>query len=242
MLCFNSFGQSADKPYPSFSAKDTLVDAASIRNSIEAIKTFESDDAQLLLKKINKSITGNPNNIIAYFVRGLFYRNVGKYDAAINDYSYILKNNISNKFRANALELRADAYYRKNEDSKAYTDAKKSIDLGNESKMLSEIIKDYEEKINDSNITQLEEETVLVCCPSCIKGKPTFMDYNICSNCKNWNSEYRRKVPCHVCKDTRKIPNGKCGLCNGKKNLKVTRSHYNQFKDDYVLFKKQTSK
>jgi len=24
-----------------------------------------------------------------------------------------------------------------------------------------------------------------------------------CSNCKNWNSEYSKKVPCHVCKDER---------------------------------------
>lgn len=24
-----------------------------------------------------------------------------------------------------------------------------------------------------------------------------------CSNCKNWNSEYKKKVPCHVCKDER---------------------------------------
>jgi uncharacterized protein (TIGR02145 family) len=26
-----------------------------------------------------------------------------------------------------------------------------------------------------------------------------------CPNCKNWNSEYRSKVACHVCKDTRKV-------------------------------------
>lgn len=26
-----------------------------------------------------------------------------------------------------------------------------------------------------------------------------------CSNCKNWNSEYRRKVACHICKDSRKV-------------------------------------
>ena len=26
-----------------------------------------------------------------------------------------------------------------------------------------------------------------------------------CPNCKNWNSEYKRKVACHVCKDTRSI-------------------------------------
>lgn len=26
-----------------------------------------------------------------------------------------------------------------------------------------------------------------------------------CKNCKNWNDEYRKKVPCHVCKDRRSI-------------------------------------
>jgi uncharacterized protein (TIGR02145 family) len=25
----------------------------------------------------------------------------------------------------------------------------------------------------------------------------------ICSNCKNWNAEYRSKTACHVCQDTR---------------------------------------
>lgn len=35
-------------------------------------------------------------------------------------------------------------------------------------------------------------------------------DVVLCSNCKNWNSEYRKKVPCHVCKDERgKIVQGK---------------------------------
>ena len=27
-----------------------------------------------------------------------------------------------------------------------------------------------------------------------------------CSNCENWNAEYRSKVPCHTCKDTRSVP------------------------------------
>jgi uncharacterized protein (TIGR02145 family) len=27
-----------------------------------------------------------------------------------------------------------------------------------------------------------------------------------CSNCKDWSAEYRRKVPCHTCKDTRRVP------------------------------------
>ena len=26
-----------------------------------------------------------------------------------------------------------------------------------------------------------------------------------CPNCVNWNAEYRRKVPCHTCKDTRSV-------------------------------------
>jgi uncharacterized protein (TIGR02145 family) len=27
-----------------------------------------------------------------------------------------------------------------------------------------------------------------------------------CPNCINWNAEYRRKVPCHTCQDTRSVP------------------------------------
>ena len=27
-----------------------------------------------------------------------------------------------------------------------------------------------------------------------------------CPNCVNWNAEYRRKVPCHTCKDSRSVP------------------------------------
>ena len=26
-----------------------------------------------------------------------------------------------------------------------------------------------------------------------------------CPNCANWNAEYRKKVPCHTCKDTRSV-------------------------------------
>ena len=35
-------------------------------------------------------------------------------------------------------------------------------------------------------------------------------NYIACSNCSNWNDEYRKKVPCHICKDERvKIVKGK---------------------------------
>jgi uncharacterized protein (TIGR02145 family) len=30
-----------------------------------------------------------------------------------------------------------------------------------------------------------------------------------CPNCVNWNAEYRRKVPCHTCQDTRSVPTPK---------------------------------
>jgi uncharacterized protein (TIGR02145 family) len=42
------------------------------------------------------------------------------------------------------------------------------------------------------------------------RGFPTFRIgeleiKKVCPNCKNWNSEYRSKVACHVCKDTRQV-------------------------------------
>lgn len=36
----------------------------------------------------------------------------------------------------------------------------------------------------------------------------------VCRNCYDWNAEYRRKVPCHVCQDTRRVSTGterRCG-------------------------------
>jgi uncharacterized protein (TIGR02145 family) len=44
-----------------------------------------------------------------------------------------------------------------------------------------------------------------------MKSKSGWSDYTsggsqTCPNCKNWNAEYRSKVPCHTCKDTRSVP------------------------------------
>ncbi|NBW59979.1 MAG: hypothetical protein EBR41_05370, partial [Crocinitomicaceae bacterium] len=58
-------------------------------------------------------------------------------------------------------------------------------------------------------------------CNSCrATGQVTRQSSSVCPNCENWNSEYRRKVACHVCKDTRKNPNIKtwketCTECKG---------------------------
>jgi uncharacterized protein (TIGR02145 family) len=58
-------------------------------------------------------------------------------------------------------------------------------------------------------------------CNSCRgTGQVTRQSSSVCPNCENWNSEYRRKVACHVCKDTRKNPNIKtwketCTECKG---------------------------
>jgi len=51
-------------------------------------------------------------------------------------------------------------------------------------------------------------------------GKETIQSPYECQNCKNWNTEYRRKVACNVCRDTRVNPNIKswtetCSSCNG---------------------------
>lgn len=51
-------------------------------------------------------------------------------------------------------------------------------------------------------------------------GKETKQSPYECQNCKSWNAEYRRKVPCNVCKDTRVNPNRTswketCSICNG---------------------------
>jgi uncharacterized protein (TIGR02145 family) len=37
-------------------------------------------------------------------------------------------------------------------------------------------------------------------------GWESYGGYKTCPNCMNWNAEYRRKVACHTCKDTRKVP------------------------------------
>lgn len=36
---------------------------------------------------------------------------------------------------------------------------------------------------------------------------------DVCRNCLNWNAEYRSKVPCHVCQDTRSVSKGTKRLC-----------------------------
>lgn len=58
-------------------------------------------------------------------------------------------------------------------------------------------------------------------CNSCTgSGQVTRQSSSVCPNCENWNSEYKRKVACHVCKDTRKNQNIKtwketCNECKG---------------------------
>lgn len=41
----------------------------------------------------------------------------------------------------------------------------------------------------------------------------------VCMNCANWSDEYRRKVPCHICKDTRVVYEKKCPMCGGTGKL-----------------------
>ena len=49
-------------------------------------------------------------------------------------------------------------------------------------------------------------------------GKKVLVQKKVCSNCINWNNEYRNKVPCHFCKDSRYVFSHytKCSSCKGK--------------------------
>jgi len=47
-----------------------------------------------------------------------------------------------------------------------------------------------------------------------------WVDPQECQNCVDWNSSYRSKVPCYICKDTRRTPNRRhkmitCTICKG---------------------------
>lgn len=50
------------------------------------------------------------------------------------------------------------------------------------------------------------------------EGKKVLVQKKACSNCINWNNEYRSKVPCHFCKDSRYVFSHytKCSSCKGK--------------------------
>jgi uncharacterized protein (TIGR02145 family) len=86
-----------------------------------------------------------------------------------------------------------------------------------------------------------------------MKSKSGWDNYEVnieCTNCKNWSNEYRMKMPCHVCKDTRVkgkktvsgngsntngfsgLPGGYCDIYGtsygiGKSGFWWTSSHYN---------------
>jgi hypothetical protein len=69
--------------------------------------------------------------------------------------------------------------------------------------------------VKSANIDDIES------CYSCRgTGQVTKQSSSVCPNCESWNSEYKSKVACHVCKDTRKNPNIKtwketCSGCKG---------------------------
>jgi antitoxin component YwqK of YwqJK toxin-antitoxin module len=58
-------------------------------------------------------------------------------------------------------------------------------------------------------------------CKNCEgSGSKTVKSSSKCTNCANWNAEYRSKVACNVCRDSRLNPNIKtwketCGICKG---------------------------
>ena len=81
-----------------------------------------------------------------------------------------------------------------------------------------------------------------VSCPLCTgTGKETKYPPYECQNCKSWNSEYRRKVACHVCKDTRVNPNKTtwketCSYCKGSGRDYKQEARNKEFgNQDYII-------
>jgi hypothetical protein len=94
--------------------------------------------------------------------------------------------------------------------------------------ILDESDKNIKNKINDLN------KNVVTMCPFC-EGLGRTSLYTRCPNCLNWNDEYRSKVPCHECQDTRQAvyPKGQnCGNCKGVGTTK--KSQYRKDTDIYL--------
>lgn len=60
----------------------------------------------------------------------------------------------------------------------------------------------YKEEIQKKNSNTSQKRKCLYC-----KGVGKIKDNVtvICKNCKDWNTEYRKKVACHICRDDREI-------------------------------------
>jgi uncharacterized protein (TIGR02145 family) len=71
-----------------------------------------------------------------------------------------------------------------------------------------------------------------------MKSKSAWKSYDVsktCPNCDDWSAEYRKKAPCHTCKDTRSVPetrNGNGTNASGFSGLPGGyRNYYGSFHD-----------
>ena len=60
----------------------------------------------------------------------------------------------------------------------------------------------YKEEVQKKNLNTTQKRKCIYC-----KGVGKIKDNVtvICKNCKEWNTEYRKKVACHICRDEREI-------------------------------------
>lgn len=71
-------------------------------------------------------------------------------------------------------------------------------------------------------------------CKAC-EGDGRFRSWVTCPNCKNWNSEYRRKVACHNCQDTREVVKLiSCPFCGGD-GIIIAKTGNWQFKEAQII-------
>jgi hypothetical protein len=80
-----------------------------------------------------------------------------------------------------------------------------------------------------------------------LKKVEKYIDPYECQFCKDWNSEYRRKVACHACKDTRKNQQRRtriviCDVCNGSGRDVKKENRLKEFGNNEFLISSKSNK
>lgn len=184
---------------------------------------------------LNKLLDIKPRDYKTRLFRVATNTSLGNYEDAKKDIEYILINNrheLSHTHLKYIYSTKMYCDYFLNENS----------NFVEKQNIISKGIKDYLSILNESDkdlkikINSLNKNIVSKC--NICDGSGRTNHPERCPNCLNWNNEYKRKVPCHVCKDTRyvKHPNGqKCFSCNGTGINKKSQSEKNSEMFYYIV-------
>jgi hypothetical protein len=190
-----------------------------------------SDNIASAIPMFNKVLDYNPNFYKMRILKFAVNLKLKNYSEVKKDLEYLLLNNKNELSHQNLRFIYA---------SKMGCDyfLSESLKFEDQEYVLRKGIKDYLSILNESDkyiknkIIEFNTDVVTKC--SVCEGSGRTNLYTSCSNCLNWNIEYRSKVPCHTCQDTRQIvyPKGKnCGNCKGSGTTKKS-----QYRKDTDIF------